>query len=289
MAKIAYTDPKNMRAATRELLDKIVEVVDDYTEQGYKLTLRQLYYQLVSKNIIPNIDGQYGKLSGILKDARMCGMIDWDVIEDRLRIPKIPSQWNSIQDLVNAAASQYRKDRHVNQENYVEVWVEKDALSGVLEPITREYHLHLMVNRGYSSVSAMHDAAKRFESESDKNCFILYLGDHDPSGLDMDRDIRDRLAEFGVDVDVERIALTKEQIERYNPPPNPAKFKDPRSSKYIAEHGRVSWELDALQPNVLHQLLRDHIEDLIDMELYNEIKESEDIEREKLVDLAEKI
>lgn len=287
--KIAYTDPKNLRPATRELLGQITEVVEDYATQGYKLTLRQLYYQLVAADIIPNQQKMYSKLSTILTDARMCGQVDWDVIEDRVRIPKMHAEWNDIPDLVNSAVVSYRKNRHYGQGKYVEVWVEKDALSGVLQPITDEYHVHLMVNRGYSSVSAMHDAALRFEREVGKDLHILYLGDHDPSGLDMIRDIESRLAGFGVSVQVNPIALTKLQIQQYNPPPNPAKITDPRAEKYISRHGNTSWELDALQPDVLHGLLREHLEDLIDMDKYNKIIKQEEKEKERLVQLADRI
>lgn len=266
--KIQYVDPRNMRPATRELLGRIIEVVEDYGSQGYRLTLRQLYYQLVAAGILPNEQRQYARLSNILANARMCGMVDWDSIEDRLRVPQRPAQWDSVADILESAANQYRRDRHAGQTNYPEVWVEKDALSGVLLPVTEEYHVSLLVNRGYSSVSAMHAAALRFQ-----NCgrapHILYLGDHDPSGLDMVRDISDRLAGFGVCVDVRPIALTKDQIERYDPPPNPTKVTDSRAEKYIAEHGRTSWELDALPPSVLHELVRGGLESLLDMDKYN--------------------
>ena len=100
MSKIAYKDPKNLRPETRELLDQIIKVVEDYAAQGFKLTLRQLYYQLVANDIIPNRQQVYAKLSAILKDARMCGQVDWEIIEDRGRVPKMETYWNSIQHLV---------------------------------------------------------------------------------------------------------------------------------------------------------------------------------------------
>ncbi len=277
MAKIPYENPRNMRPATRELLGQILEVVENYGEQGYRLTLRQLYYQLVAASIIPNEQRQYSKLSKILTDARMCGMVDWDIIEDRIRVPQRPPQWDSVSDILGACADQYRCDRHSDQKNYVEVWVEKDALSGVLLPVTQEYHVNLMVNRGYSSVSAMHDAALRFMNtyHTDDEMYILYLGDHDPSGLDMVRDIAARMDRFDIHLTVRPIALTMDQIEQHNPPPNPAKVTDPRARDYIARHGHTSWELDALQPAVLHGLLRTHLEELIDMDQYNERVEQE--------------
>lgn len=288
--KIAYCNPKNLRNSTKLLLDDITRVLEDYEKQGYKLTLRQLYYQLVSSDILENKTQNYSKLSRILTDARLCGFVDWEIIEDRIRIPQRPSQWDSINDLVSAATIQYRKDRHVNQENYVEVWVEKDALSGILLPITESYHLNLMVNRGYSSITAMFNASQRFQEaiNCNKSCNIIYLGDHDPSGLDMIRDIRERLATFQIDnLTVNQIALTNTQIKKYNPPPNPAKENDPRAKWYIEKFGHVSWELDALKPQVLSTLLESEIRKLLDLELYDEIIQEENQEKRRLEEFVE--
>lgn len=279
-----------MNASNRARLAQITEIVEDYQSQGYKMTLRQLYYQLVSRDIVPNRQQEYAKLSRMLTDARMTGLVDWDFIEDRIRVPKMPSEFDGVPDLIEAAISSYRKERWADQENYVEVWVEKDALSGVLSPVTREYHVRLLVNRGYSSASAMHDAALRIRraNEDGKTCTILYLGDHDPSGNDMVRDIEDRLRTFGCDVTTDKIALTMEQIQQYNPPPNPAKMSDPRAADYIAEHGDESWELDALPPNVLDELLRNSLDELIDQNAYDEIIEQEDKDKRALRRFAKK-
>ena len=288
--KIAYCDSRNQRDSTKILLKDIIRILEDYKEQGYKLTLRQLYYQLVSSDILENKVQNYAKLSRILTDARLCGFVDWSIIEDRIRIPQRPSQWDSINDLVSAALSQYRKDRHYSQENYVEIWVEKDALSGILLPITEKYHLNLMVNRGYSSITAMWNASQRFQEQlnHDKNCHIIYLGDHDPSGLDMIRDIKDRMSTFQIDnLTVNQIALTQSQIKQYNPPPNPAKENDPRAKWYIEKWGNVSWELDALKPQVLTILLESEIKKLINLELYNSIIQEENREKEQLEEFVE--
>ena len=288
--KIAYKDPKNLRQGTRILLDDIIRILEDYESQGYKLTLRQLYYQLVSSDILENKVQNYAKLSRILTDARLSGFVDWEIIEDRIRVPQIPSQWDSIINLVNDATYQYRKDRHHNQLQYVEVWVEKDALSGILLPITRHYHLNLMVNRGYSSITAMFNASQRLQSEIDKgkDCTILYLGDHDPSGLDMIRDIKERMDTFRIyDLEIKQIALTTKQIKKYNPPPNPAKENDPRAKWYIEQFGNISWELDALKPDVLNKLLQSEIEKLVDMDLYNKVIQQEEQEKQELVQLVE--
>lgn len=288
--KKAYRLPRNFRKETLVLLGQILKVVDSYQEQGYKLTLRQLYYQLVVQNIFANLQKNYAKLSDLLGEARMTGLCDWTVIEDRIRVPKFPNEWDDINDAMNTLIAVYRRKRWNDQENYVEVWVEKDALSGVLEPITREFHVHLLVNRGYSSISAMHDSALRFrEAEQEgKTCHLLYLGDHDPSGEDMVRDIDNRLAEFRTTVEVKKIALTRMQVDTYNLPPNPAKMTDPRANKYVAEHGDESWEVDALPPNILNPLLTDALEELVNRELYDGQIELENKDKEEMESFGKK-
>lgn len=286
--KIAYVHEKNMRYETKTLLDKIVSIVEEYEAQGYRMTLRQLYYQLVSRDIIPNKTAEYAKLSRILTDARMTGLVDWDFIEDRVRTIKMANEFTDLSDLVDNAIRAYRRERWSDQEYYIEVIVEKNALIGVLEPVTRKYHVSIFPNVGYGSTTVIHELALRFkEKESDgKKCVLLYFGDHDPSGEDMVRDISDRLDTFGATVDIVKVGLTMEQIRQYNPPPNPAKMTDPRAGNYVAEHGTSSWELDALPPNVLVQLLSSAIEEKLDMSKYKAMIELEDEEKEKLRELV---
>lgn len=280
--KEMFREDLHMSAANKERLQIINNIIEEYNAQNYRLTLRQLYYQLVSRDIIPNKAEEYAKLSVLLGKGRMAGFVDWDAIEDRIRRPYLPYWVLGVPEAIEDTIKQYRLNRQYNQDNYIEVWVEKDALSGVLKRVTSEYHVNLMVNRGYSSITAMHDAYNRFARAERKgqSGIILYLGDHDPSGVDMVRDISTRLTEFGVSVDVQHIALTDEQISNYNPPPNPTKVSDPRAKNYIEKYGQTSWEVDALRPDVLHKLVVSSIEDNTDMDLFNEqkITEQEDIE-----------
>ena len=281
--KTQYIEKKKWTKAVLELLQKIIVIVEDYQRQGYRMTLRQLYYQLVSKEIIPNRQREYSKLSRILTEARMCGLIDWDFIEDRIRVPKFPNQFDDISDAMNTITQVYRLDRWNGQKNYVEVWVEKDALSGVLNPVTHKYHIHLLVNRGYSSASAMHDSALRIgEQAVEKNCIILYFGDHDPSGEDMVRDIRDRMQTFGCNVIVKKVALTIMQVKQYHLPPNPAKLSDPRSGKYIDEYGNESWELDALPPDVLVKMVENEIMNTLNWSMMKKIIEQENVDKKRM-------
>lgn len=281
---------KAFRAEKLATITKANEIIENYQAQGYRLTLRQLYYQFVSQDLIPNSERSYKNLGQAINEGRLAGLIDWDAIEDRVRVPKTPSDWDNIEELVETAINSYRLPRWKGQSNYCELWVEKDALAGVLEPIAREYHITLMVNRGYSSQSAMYAASRRFKVQShDKAKHLFYLGDHDPSGEDMVRDVRDRLEMFGAIVEVKKVALTMEQVEQYDPPPNPAKMTDARAANYVAEHGESSWEVDALPPNVLVQLIRDHVEEILDRDLMDEIIEREEKDKAALQKAAKKI
>lgn len=267
------------------------EIIVSYQKQGYRMTLRQLYYQFVSRALIENTVRSYKNLGETLSDGRLAGLIDWEAIEDRVRQPRTPLQFNDVADLVNTATNYwYRLPRWEGQENYVELWVEKEALSGVLQPLAKKHHITLMVNKGYSSQSAMYEAAHRFLAEgAGKTCHLLYLGDHDPSGEDMVRDVQDRLAMFGADVEVEKLALTMAQVKQYDPPPNPAKLTDSRGAKYVEEHGEYSWEVDALPPNVLNQLIDGRVAELVDQELVDGVLAREEKDKAALRVAAQKI
>ncbi len=275
----------NFRQTSLVLIERCNEIIVDYLGQGLRLTLRQLYYQLVSANEIKNEEKSYKSLGSLVSDARLAGLMDWDAIEDRVRQPRKASEWDNIGSLVDSALYAYRLPRWADQEHYVELWVEKDALAGVLAPIANEYHVTMMVNRGYSSQSAMYESGKRYKDAQDdgKRLALFYLGDHDPSGEDMVRDVADRLEMFGVeDLDTRKLALTMTQIRQYNPPPNPAKVTDSRAKAYIEKHGESSWEVDALPPNVLAKLIRSALSSVIDMEKMKDIKDQEQLDKDRL-------
>ena len=286
--KEKFREKLGLNLANCERLKKVNEIIEQYRKQGYRLTLRQLYYQLVSRDIIPNKVSEYAKLSGLLVKGRMAGEVDWDGIEDRLRIPKLPYWVTGITDAISDTIEQYRLDRMNGQYCYIEIWCEKDALSNVLYRVTAKYHIRLMVNRGYSSCTAMHDAYERFVQQKGKELYILYLGDHDPSGLDMIRDVIDREYEFGISPKVRHLAITKPQIEKFNPPPNPTKFSDPRGTGYAKEHGDACWEVDALPPEELHKILRTAVEDIIDMERFEKVVQQENDDKEELIEFMKK-
>lgn len=288
MSTAKYKDVKFTPESLRRI-EQCNEAIERYQEAGLRLTLRQLYYQLVTINAIPNEERSYRNLSRLVSDARLAGLVDWDAIEDRLRRPSVLSEWRTPYDLVQDAIAVYRRPRWDGQENYVELWVEKDALAGVLKPICNDTHITLMVNRGYSSISAMYESAQRYIDHEDKQTFLLYLGDHDPSGEDMVRDVADRLSIFGANPQVEKIALTMDQVRQYNPPPNPAKITDSRSPKYIAEHGHYSWEVDAIPPDALSIIVRNSIDELIDHDEMRRVIRQEAKDKARLLKAARKV
>jgi hypothetical protein len=268
--------------------------------------------------------------------------MDWDAIEDRVRQPQTPLEFENLTARVDMALNNYRLPRWAGQEKYVELWVEKDALAGVLAPIASQYHVTLMVNRGYSSSSAMYESAKRFlencgdpndyctscrgqkdcpdcagtgyedmeekgekcsscegkgvcwdcgglgydenaDREYEREPVLLYLGDHDPSGEDMVRDVRDRLTMFGVHgIEVEKLALNMDQVRKHKPPPNPAKMSDSRAAAYVEKFGDKSWEVDALPPNVLARIIRAAIEKHLDLDKMEEVKVREEKDKDRL-------
>jgi len=284
---------KRFNSKRRNLLQKCISIVNEYEEQGIKITLRQLYYQLVARDIIPNVDKEYHKICVLITDARYCGLIDWNAIEDRIRIPYKHAEFENVLDLINAAKHSYRLDRWADQDYYVELFTEKDAISSVLKPIADKWHIYLNVNRGYSSATAIYDASKRFLNASNegKECILSYLGDHDPFGLDMIRDIQTRLDEFCFPdlVKVIHVALTMDQVRKYNPPPNPAKLTDSRAKDYIAQFGRISWEVDALPPDVTIDLVNSKIKEYVDEEKMNMVIKQEIEDMKKLEDFAKEL
>lgn len=264
--------------------------MEEYKGQGYELTLRQLYYQFVARGLIDNNVRSYKNLGAIINDARLAGVIDWNHIVDRTRGLKGLGTQPSPSMAVNRASWAYREDKWEDQPYHIEVWVEKEALAGVVWDACRGLQLSYFAAKGYASASSMYEAAKRFEQASrmGKEIIVFYLGDFDPSGLDMDRDIRERIALMGPEVEqnvgldgfqLHRIALTWEQVQQYNPPPNPAKTTDSRAADYIATYGDESWELDALEPAVLVKLIQDAVAPMKDEELWTEALNKEESNR----------
>ena len=283
MAKIAFVDMAFHYDTLRQivLMDAIAK---KYSAMGYRLTVRQMYYQLLSTGHTTSSPGSYKTIQRNIKNARLAGRIDWDAIEDRARVPIMHSEFDTLDEFIGRAIGSYRTRRWADQRHYVEVMVEKEALAAILEPVANRYHVLLLANKGYSSISVVFDAAERFKywSNRGKTCHILYMGDHDPSGLDMPRAIKEQLSIFRCAPEVERIALTMEQIKEYKLQSYLAKKKDPRLPQYSEDFGNECWELDALDPPKLTGILKKNILKHLDLEKYKRRIEGEKYERDTL-------
>jgi len=288
--KEKFVDHKFNRSSL-ELITTANGILNEYAGQGYRLSLRQLYYQLVARDFIENTVKSYKRIGNLVSDARLAGLLDWGMIEDCGRDANIPTAWTSPAEIVRAAAQQFRVDRWQGQPCHVEVMVEKDALSGILGPVCRELHVRFTANKGYSSSSAMYDAGKRMANarKYGKQIHVFYFGDHDPSGIDMTRDIDERLAQFARTgkIEVHRLALNMNQVEEWNPPENPAKETDSRFEAYQEQFGDSSWELDAVEPRTLANLVRENVGELIDHDQWQEVMEGEERMREELQSFAD--
>lgn len=291
MTYYCYRD-KTFTPAHDLVIEQANRVIAEYKAQGYRLTLRQLYYQFVSRDWLENDQRQYKRLGSIVADARNAGLIDWTAIEDRTRDLREMSHWESPGEIVAACASQFRLDLWADQFNRVEVWIEKDALLGVFEPVCQRLDVPLFSCRGYTSQSEVWAAGLRLAShiEAGQTPVILHFGDHDPSGIDMTRDIADRLALYSESpVEVQRLALNRDQIDEHGPPPNPAKVTDSRFTTYCEIHGADSWELDALEPDVLAGLVDEAVSQHLDPDLWDEAQLKQDEAREQLRAVASKM
>ena len=266
-----------------EIIEHANNIIIEYSAQGFSLTLRQLYYQFVSRDLIVNKQSEYKRLGSVINDGRLAGLIDWLAIEDRTRNLQSLTAFESPEQILTIAHDQYRTDKWAFQPYHIEVWIEKDALTGVIEPICNELEIPYFACRGYNSQSEQYRAAMRFKDYviNGQDVIVLHLGDHDPSGIDMTRDNEERIRilmgdYYSSEFNMARIALNMDQIEEYDPPPNPTKFTDSRSNSYVSQYGDSSWELDALEPKVISNLIRNHVDHVIDRDAW-----AKSIKREK--------
>lgn len=331
---MAFTkyESRNFRPERLALIETANAICEEYAAQGLVLTLRQLYYQHVARGLIANKQTEYNRLGELCRDARMAGLMDWDHLIDRTRNLQTFRTFDSPQAAMEDAAKRYHRDLWAPQKKRIEVWIEKDAAIGVVEGVCSANSVPFFSCRGYTSMSEMHEAAQRlrWHIEQGNRVTILHIGDHDPSGLDMSRDIEDRLRGFihrdwaglhlgngrwtrgdifrsmreqmaekrgtsyddvvlegGLPWQVKRIALNLDQIERYNPPPNPAKTTDARFRSYMEETGLdESWELDALDPTVLQDLIQNEIDAQRDDDTWGQSEHEMEKERRTLTGIG---
>lgn len=266
-----------------------------------KMTLRQVYYRLVSKHIIPNTINEYKGLSRHLVKARERGRVPWYRIEDRGRTvsggdygyseapdPKAHVK-KKLQNVFRNSLISFQ--RWLNQPERIEVWIEKEALSRLASKIADRYNVRVCPSKGYSSFTYIKQAVNRL-NKYDEPVTILYFGDYDPSGFDIERDMEERLRAYGAYnlKTVKRICLNREQIDRHELPPFPAKTSDVRYTKFVAETGSDDTvELDAIPPQILEEYIAEAIEDHIDSTIWDETEEAEEEANEAIKEVLESV
>jgi hypothetical protein len=221
------------------------------------MSVRQVFYQASVRFIVDKLESGYEKVAVDLVKMRRAGVLPYDWLTDITRWMRKPNTYNSVQEALEETARLYRKNLWRDADAYVEVWLEKDALGGVVEPLPARYDVPLMIARGYASLSFLHSAAE-YISTLDRPAYIYHFGDYDPSGVNAAEKIEQTLREMAPDAEIvfERVAVTLKQIRDWNLPTRPTKKSDPRSKNF----GRISVELDAIEPSRLRRLVQNVIE-----------------------------
>lgn len=270
------------KPATVAIVDAAREVISGAHAIGYRPTLRRVFYLLVTREMLPNTLRAYKNLSATLDRARWEGWLDLDCLDDLERQADVPATWESPHELLVDAAHSYRSDWWAGAEAHVEVWVEKRAIVGIAQTIANRWNVPFLACRGFTSLTSLAEAAKRFDG---RGTVVLYAGDYDPSGREMDRDLQDRLTRLGCDVELRRLALTREQIEEHNLPHQPTKTGDSRARGWT-EAG--SWEVDALPDAAFIAVFDEHLEQLAPAALWQR-RRSDQTARVAILDLADSL
>ncbi len=254
------------RGKAQKTLD-LVDAMADILEQIQPATVRAVCYRLFVAGLIDDMSkNSTSKVSRHLVNAREEGAIPWAWVVDENRQAERAATWDNPDQVIQTAVLQYRKDYWRDQPHWVEVWSEKGTVRGTLAPVLNKYGITLRVMHGYSSATVLHDVAMETQGD-EKPLTILYVGDLDPSGLAMSSiDIPERLARYGGDADIRRVALTHADVYVHDLPSFAAetKVKDPRHRWYVERYGQQCWELDAMPPPILREIVEGAILGFID-------------------------
>jgi len=278
--------------------NQVIHVVNELRD-FWPLTLRQIYYRLVAAGYLENTRSKYNDLSALIKHMRLDEWLPWEVLGDRVRRVSAKRGWEDHMEFFEAHVESflegYERCYVQNQKCYVEIWTEKDALSQVFEKVAYPYCIRAVTCRGYQSITFLDSFRRRARAamERGQKPVILYFGDLDPSGWQMLEAIKQTLEDdMGLwGVEYQRVALTPEQIMSYGLPHDPqaVKITDRRYRNYVERFGDLAVELDALHPQVLRELAVEAIESQLDMDLFLEQIEVEQVERERLAFMKQKI
>ena len=270
--------PKGITALTKQRQEAIYH----WSELHHPVTVRQLYYRLSTVDLCPKDDKGYRAIQRVGANMRKEGILPWAWITDSSRWQRKPTSYSGLEDALSDMQRYYRRNVWLAQDNYVEIWLEKDALAGIFYPITSEWDVPLMVSKGFSSLTYVYDAAQTFKQEAlcGKECHIYYFGDYDPSGKDIGRDIRAKLLDYAPEAEVafHEVAVLPHQIEEWSLSSRPTKKKDSRAKGWKGD----SVELDSIDPKILRRLVTDSIVTCIDHELLESEKKIGELEKETL-------
>jgi hypothetical protein len=271
--------PRPIKRATKAEVEARRDGLCRIIRAGRPMTVRQVFYQATVQGLVEKAETGYGKIKEDLTILRKAGTLPYDWLADNTRWQRKPQSFTSVEQALENTARFYRKDLWDGAAVYVEIWLEKDALSGVIYPVTALFDVPLMVARGYASLSFLHSAAE-YINELDVPAFIYHLGDFDPSGVDAARKIEQTLREMALRAEIhfERLAVKEEQIAAWSLPTRPTKRTDSRAKGF----GDVSVELDAINPHTLRTLVQTAIEQHLPPAQYAVLKVAEESERDLL-------
>jgi hypothetical protein len=271
---------KRHRRTKAELLDfktALAAIVDEIKP----CIVRQAFYQASVRRICDKMETGYGQVQRALVQLRRDGFVPYASIVDNTRYMLKPDTYDSVSEFLEITAQTYRRAVWTDLPDYVEIWLEKDALRGVLLPVTAQYDVPLMVARGYASLSFLHGSAEtfRWHTQQGKTCHLFHLGDFDPSGVNAAEKIRDTIQELAPEVDLhfKRLAVTEKQIAEWNLPTRPTKKSDTRAKTWS---GGDSVELDAIHPDQLRNLLSRELERFVPDRLLSSLQAAEHSERD---------
>jgi hypothetical protein len=267
---------------------KIIDAAAKILAAEYPMTLRQCFYRLVSIGVIENTRRDYQALSTYLTKARADGRINYAWITDRSRPEYYVDAFENPAEYADLIKRSYRKDYWHSQPRHIEVWTEKDSIIGSIEPVTNELGVTVRVGRGFLSTTRAYEIAQRFQaiSDGDKIIWVFYLGDFDPSGVAIEEDAAARVKAHGAHFLIERLAIHRTDIAKFNLPPLRVKQSDTRSPSFTCKHGDEAVELDALPVTELRERIRQRVTELIDWDLWNRAINTEKAEIASITDFV---
>lgn len=279
-----YYGAGHRRRSTKAEVNKRRLQFYDLVAEMRPMTVRQLFYQATVRELVPKTEAGYKQVAIDTAIMRRAGELPYEWLADHTRWQRKPTTYRSPQEALRRIALLYRKNLWDDADAYVEIWLEKDALAGVIVDVTDPYDIPLMVARGYSSLSFLH-ASATYIGNLDVPAYLYHLGDFDPSGVNAAEVIERRIREMAPDADIhfQRIAVTMQQIAEWNLPTRPTKQSDTRAAKFGS---KISVELDAIPPNTLRKIVQDVIDSHMPRREFEVLKAAEKSERDYLLSFA---